>query len=240
MKGFLLEDLTWTAAEEVLKSSTVMVLPLGAAAKEHGPHLPLKSDWIIAEYLKSTIVKQSDVVVLPTVTYSYYPAFRQYPGTVSLELSTASRLIVEICRSVANFGPRRFYVLNTGISTAYALDTAASELSNQDIILRYNDLSSCLKSLKEQVSEQQGGTHADEIETSLLLYIARDKVDMSKAVREYNEGDGPLTRHQNEPGVYSASGVWGDPTLANPNKGKKIAYALVETILLEIEELRSA
>ena len=52
-KGILLEDLTWVEAEKVLTEKTIVVIPLGAAAKEHGPHLKLKNDWLIAEHLKN-------------------------------------------------------------------------------------------------------------------------------------------------------------------------------------------
>lgn len=49
-KGVLLENLTWQEAEKALKPATIVVIPLGAAAKEHGPHLKLKNDWTMAEY----------------------------------------------------------------------------------------------------------------------------------------------------------------------------------------------
>ncbi|MEA3162360.1 MAG: creatinine amidohydrolase, partial [Verrucomicrobiota bacterium] len=48
-KGFLLEELTWQEAEKVLRIDTVVVIPIGAACKEHGPHLKLKNDWLLAE-----------------------------------------------------------------------------------------------------------------------------------------------------------------------------------------------
>ncbi len=50
-RGVLLEDLTWLEAEKALTAETVVVIPLGAASKEHGPHLKLKNDWLMAEYL---------------------------------------------------------------------------------------------------------------------------------------------------------------------------------------------
>src|SRR5262249_11103735 len=49
-RGVLLEDLTWLQAEKVLKPDTIVVIPIGAASKEHGPHLKLKNDWLMAEY----------------------------------------------------------------------------------------------------------------------------------------------------------------------------------------------
>ena len=79
-KGTLLQELTWIEAEEVLGEDTVVVLPLGAASKEHGPHLRLENDLLLAEYYKGRILEASDVVVLPTLGYHYYPAFTEYPA----------------------------------------------------------------------------------------------------------------------------------------------------------------
>src|SRR6516225_8336181 len=116
-KGILLEDLTWLEAEEVLRPNTIVVIPIGAAAKEHGPHLKLKNDWLLAEYFKGEVIESIDVVVAPTVNYNYYPAFLEYPGSISLRLETARDLMSDICRTLSAYGPKRFYALNTGVST---------------------------------------------------------------------------------------------------------------------------
>src|ERR1700730_6140543 len=115
-KGILLENLTWVEAEKVLTTDTVVVIALGAESKEHGPHLKLKNDWLIAEYLKKRVLQSSKVVVAPTINYSFYPAFVEYPGSTSLRLETARDEVVDLCRSLARFGPKRFYIINTGIS----------------------------------------------------------------------------------------------------------------------------
>src|SRR5260370_314942 len=88
-RGALLQDLTWVEAEHALTPQTVIVLPLGAASKEHGPHLKLKNDFILAEYFTKRILERADVVIAPVVTYHYYPAFLEYPGSISLQLETA-------------------------------------------------------------------------------------------------------------------------------------------------------
>ncbi|MFN8002201.1 MAG: creatininase family protein [Acidobacteriota bacterium] len=136
-KGILLEDLTWQEAEKVLQPDTVVVLALGAAAKEHGPHLKLKNDWTMAEYYKQRVLKSAQVVIAPTINYHFYPAFVEYPGSTSLRLETARDLTVDICRSLARFGPRRFYLINTGVSTLRALKPAAEMLAKDGILLRY-------------------------------------------------------------------------------------------------------
>src|SRR5437870_4647283 len=166
-RGMLLEDMTWQEAERALTPDAVVVLPLGAAAKEHGPHLLLKNDWILAEYLKGRVLAAADVVVAPTIAYSYYPAFEEYPGSISLRLETARDLVVDACRSLARFGPKRFYVLNTGVSTRHALEPAAEILAADGIVLRWTDLLKITGPVEKAVGKQEGGTHADEIETSM-------------------------------------------------------------------------
>ncbi|MGH9400069.1 MAG: creatininase family protein [Thermoanaerobaculia bacterium] len=239
--GILLEELTWVEAERILTAETVVVLPLGAQSKEHGPHLKLRNDFILAQYLKNRVRQRSRVVIAPTVNYSFYPAFVEYPGSTTLTLETARDVIVEVCRSLARYGPRRFYVLNTGVSTVRALGPAAQMLAADGILMRYTDLNKTLSPIEKKVSQQEGGTHADEIETSMILYMEPAAVDMSKAVTDYHpSGKGGLTRDPNGPGTYSPTGTWGDPTLASREKGRIVVEAFVDALVLEIEELRAA
>jgi creatinine amidohydrolase len=183
-RGVLLEDLTWIEAEKRLTPEAIVVLPIGAASKEHGPHLLLKNDLILAEYFKRRVLAAADVVVAPTVGYHHYPAFLEYPGSVSLRLETARDLVIDICRSLAGYGPRRFYALNTGISTVKALAPAAEALAAEGILLRYTELGKVRGSLKENIVEQEGGSHADEVETSMMLYIDPASVELSRAVKD--------------------------------------------------------
>lgn len=237
MKGVLLEELTWLEAERVLTPDAVVVIPLGAAAKEHGPHLRLDNDRTLAEYFRDRLRERAAVVVTPTITYHYYPAFVEYPGSVTLRLETARDLVVDIVRSLARFGPRRFYVLNTGVSTAKALGLARTELERHRILLGYTDLAH-LTEARRSIAEQAGGTHADEIETSMLLYIAPDRVDSGKAVKDYDPGDKPgLSRTPSHSLTHSRSGVYGDPTLATAEKGRRMVAAYIETIVRDIEAL---
>jgi len=239
-KGILLEDLTWPEAEKILTPETIVVIPIGAESKEHGPHLKLKNDFLIAEFLKREVLKRSNVVVAPTVNYHYYPAFIEYPGSTTLRLETARDLMVDICRSLARYGPRRFYALNTGVSTVRALQPAVEVLAGDGIQLRYTNILKVGEAAEKQVKQEEGGTHADEIETSIMLYIAPETVDMKKAVKDYHpSGKGGLSRKPDGPGEYSASGVFGDATLATRKKGEVMVNAILDGVLKEIEELRA-
>jgi len=242
LKGHRIEDYTWPEAEAILKPDTVVVIPLGAAAKEHGRHLKLRNDLTIAEYFTRRVLDASDVAVAPALTYHFYPAFIEYPGSTSLSLETARNLTVEVVRSLARSGPRRFYVLNTGVSTNSPLQQAAKVLVSEGILLRFTDFGARSDAASRAFRQQPEGSHADEIETSLMLHIAPATVDMSKAVRDIGPRANPfrLTRRRGGPGTYSESGVWGDATVATARKGAVLAEALTTAIVEDIEQLRAA
>ena len=238
-RGIMLGDLTWQQAEKILTPETVVVIPLGAEAKEHGPHLLLKNDLILAEYFQQRVLQEANVVMAPMINYHFYPSFLEYPGSTSLRLSTARDLVVDICRSLAHYGPKKFYILNTGISTVRALNPARDTLAAEGIIMQFTDLKR-ISELEKKISKQEGGTHADEIETSMILYIKPEAVNMKLAIKDYTSSSGRgLTRDpSNKNSTYSPSGTWGDATLATVEKGKLVTEALVAQILKDIEALR--
>ena len=234
-----LENLTWVQAEQVFKAYDVVLIALGARTKEHGPHLPLKTDFIMAEYLKNRVAEQVPVAVLPTIPYGYYPSFLEYPGSVSIQAETFKNTVKDICRSMHGYGVRKFYVLNTGISTLRPLEEAAEELRQGGIILRYLNLLDVDKTLPQGLLKQEGGTHADEAETSMMLYISPENVDMSKAVKDYDSRPGRtgLTRNSHGSGTFSPTGIWGDPTLATREKGQIIVEATVQAVVGQVRDL---
>jgi len=238
--GVTLADLTWQQAEKVLTPDAIVVIPLGAEAKEHGPHLRLKNDLVLAQYFTRRVVERARVVVAPTLNYHFYPAFVEYPGSTSLRLETARDLVVDICRGLARFGPKRFYVLNTGVSTIRALTPAQDVLAADGIVMHFTDILTVGEEAEKAVRQQEGGTHADEIETSMMLYMDPSLVDMSKAAKDFHpQGTGGLTRDPKGPGTYSPTGIWGDATLATREKGRRVVEAMVEGMLKEIETLRA-
>ena len=96
----------------------------------------------------------------------------------------------------------------------------------------YTDLHAAGKGAKDSLRQQPGGTHADEIETSMMLYLRPDIVQMPKARPDFSRpGPGYLTRNPNNTnGIYSPTGAWGDPTLATLEKGKIVVDALLDEL----------
>jgi acetamidase/formamidase/creatinine amidohydrolase/Fe(II)-dependent formamide hydrolase-like protein len=238
-RGVRLRNIPWTEAEKVLTAERVVVLPLGAASKEHGPHLTLGNDEILAEYLASRVVESRPVALLPTLTYGFYPAFVEYPGSVSLSLETQREAVADICRSIARYGPRRFYVLNTGVSTVRPLLATQELLAREGIVMRFTDLKVAGRAAEDSVRRQAYGSHADEVETSMVLYMKPGAVWMERAVADgAQDRPGRLTRDASRrDGHYSPSGVFGDATLATWQKGETITEGLFADILKEIDAL---
>lgn len=236
--GTRLEAISWQAAESQLQPDSVVVLPLGAGASEHGPHLPLGTDLRLAEYLTRRVLDDMDVVVAPTLSYHHYSAFVEYPGSASTSLNTARDLTADVARSLARFGPKRFYVLNTSPVTMPALAEAAKVVARDGLVLRYTDPRARLEAAARP--RQPFGSHADEVETSMMLYVDASLVDMNKATRELAGESVPfqLSRREGGRATYSPSGVWGDATLATREKGRIFVEALVRAIRLDIEDLR--
>lgn len=238
-----IEGKPWTEAQKLLTDTTIVVIPLGAQAKEHGPHLQLRNDFIIAEYLKDRIAKTQPVVIYPTINYHFYPAFLEYAGSTSIHLETAASVVTEICQVIAGHGPRKFYILNTGVSTLAPLRLSQERLRRQGIQMTFTDILHVAEEAEKTIKQQPAGTHADEIETSMMLYMAPATVDMKKAARDIpvEDGPGPLTLDPKNPnGRYSPTGIYGDATLATREKGRIVVEAMVAGIQKEINLLRKS
>jgi creatinine amidohydrolase len=242
MQSRFIETLTWPEAEQALAELPTLLLPVGARTKEHGHHLPLNNDWLIAEYLARRVAERTPVLVLPTLQYGHYPAFLEYPGSVSLRRNVFRDVVIDICQSLITQGAKRFYLLNTGISTLKPLNAARATLSATGARIELTDIQTAYAGLRRQVETQPAGTHADEIETSMMLYIAPDVVHLDRAQRDIHPDRGPggLRRDPKaDVGVYSPTGAHGDPTLATREKGQLLVEGMVDFLVGQVEALSS-
>lgn len=239
--GIFLEDLTWPQAAKQLTTETIVVIPLGAQAKAHGAHLTLSTDFIQSQFFVQQLIKTEPVVVAPQLNYGFYFPFVKFQGSTSLRHSVAQHMVEDICRSLSRFGPRRFYIVNEGMVTNAALRPAASILAAEGILLSFTDLTSPrVDSLVKRIQGQKEGGHADEIETSKVLYMRPETVNMKLAKPSYGirKGRGFPTPDSTETGHYLPDGIWGDPTLATKEKGERFTKAMLQIMKDDIAELR--
>jgi len=231
--GAHLGDLSWPEAEARLRDSPLVIVPFGAGAKEHGPHLPMSTDRLMLEYLMQVAVDSLPVVVAPPLLHGWFPAFRDFPGTEISDPDVFRRSVEEVARSLVRHGARRIVFLNTGIANATGLPiaVAAREIHQREgvptLVVSWGDLET------EEVAalaEQKAGGHADELETSVVLALRPDLVHMELAPTDYGPpgGDrgpgyrpGGFSRTPGRP-EYSTTGIVGDATLATAAKGRRV------------------
>jgi len=241
--GAFLGDLAWPEGERLLREAPIVIIPFGAGAKEHGPHLPMNADAKVMEHLCDRAVEGLPVVVAPPILHGWFPAFREFPGTEVADPDVFAAYVKEVALSLVKQGARRIVFLNTGIAraTGLPLSIVAREIrvetGTPTMVASWDDIE---PPEVEELAEQRVGGHADEMETSIHLFLQPELVDMDKAVQDYRgEGEGypgyrpGLFSRDPEDPAYSETGLFGDPTLATAEKGER-ALELLTGQWLEI------
>jgi creatinine amidohydrolase len=238
-----IEQLSWDEVASRIANGAAAILPIGAGAKAHGFHLPLNTDRIQAEWLAARMARHIDALIWPTVAYGHYPAFVEYAGSSSLSASTFESVVEEIATAIVGYGCRALFVLDTGISTRAPVDRALARRGLDNVLhLKIHD-GPRYRRVAEELAEQSHGSHADELETSLMLAIAPRLVDMSRAEVSPAVKDatpGPLTPSDPSSPNYSRSGSYGDPTLATAAKGEILVAAMVEDLVEQVAAFLTA
>jgi creatinine amidohydrolase len=232
-----IEQLSWDEVARRIENGSAAILPIGAGAKEHGFHLPMNTDRIQAEWLAARIADRTDALIWPGVAYGYYPAFVEYAGSGSLSASVFESMVEEIVTAIIGFGCHALFVLDTGLSTCAPVDRALARLGAEEVWhLRVHE-GPRYRRAAGKLAEQGHGSHADELETSLMLALAPHLVDMSRAEASpavKQETPGPMTPSDPSSANYSRSGSYGDPTLATPAKGEILLAAMVEDLAEQV------
>ena len=230
--------LDWRTVGGRLTAGASAILPIGAGAKQHGLHLPMATDAIQADMLAQLLAdrflsESHDVLIWPTLNYGYYPPFQAYAGSVSLSAPTFRLLVREIVEQLIGFGAAHVLVLDTGISTMPEVQRAIDGLKTVHHLPihagpRY-------RSTASELMQQPYGSHADELETSRMLTLAPEVVNMARAQASPVHPNGPqpgrLDPADKASPNYSPSGSYGDPTLATREKGERLLDAMLDDLV---------
>ena len=229
--GRFIEDLSWPEVADAFRADCPVIVPVGAIAKEHGHHLPMKTDWLLARALAEGIAARLPVLIAPIVPFGYYPVFQSYPGSQHLSADTFVRLLTELLERLLDQGARRIAILNTGVSTEGPIGLVTrSILERRAVRVGVADI---------RRLEQEIGSHADERETSILLAIAPELVRMDLAKRDYGRDPAPgvfatpttMQSSDKSAADYSETGAFGDPTLASADKGRAFLDAMIRDLV---------
>ncbi len=238
----LLQDLTWTDAKELAKKEPVVIVPLGSI-EQHGPHLPLWTDICLANEIAVAVGEKTGALVAPPLNFGYSELWYNYPGTISFSSQTFRAALYDICASLIRAGFKKIFLLNGHNPNLIIMQTAAYDLVNdfgdQDISIVAATYIFMAKEECDKIGENfRDGTHANEMETSMMLGLYPDLVKMDRIAEQveryeprrviaFDQGAVIVNKWPNSD-VYS--GVYGNPAAATADKGKAYFDVLVEKI----------
>jgi creatinine amidohydrolase len=239
-----LDKLSWPEVDaELAAGRRTVVLALGAT-EQHGRHLPLATDALLGDHLAHLVADRLDAFVAPTVRLGCSSHHLGYPGTLSLEDKTFHGIVSDVVHSLALGGFERVVLIPTHGGNFAPLAEALEQLRDQEgvQVVGLTDLGVLFRVAQLGAEEfgvplEQGGIHAGEWETSLLLAAHENLVNMDHAEPGYV---GPLqdaVEGMFAGGVRSISenGVVGDPTDASIEHGRRYWQAAVQMVLEQIE-----
>ncbi|WP_086840524.1 creatininase family protein [Amycolatopsis kentuckyensis] len=236
-------------ADRIGKES-IVVLPTGAI-EHHGPHLPLSTDALIAEAVADAAVERAvsagvDVWQLPTLTYTKSDEHSWAPGTVWLDTETLFRTVVEIGRSVELMGAGTLVFVNGHGGNVALLQVALREIRKRFGLKTFLMPSLARTDPPAGLGERGLGIHGGAAETSLVLHLRPDLVDLSRAERWVPEHLADF-RHIGFNGRpvsfgwlsddFGTPGVVGDPTQATPAYGEVLWEASVHQAVESLLEI---
>jgi creatinine amidohydrolase len=237
-------------------AQTVAVLPV-AAIEQHGPHLPVSVDQTLVDGVVAAslphLPPEVPVLFLPTQAVGKSNEHIRFPGTLTLSAETLIRLWTEIGESVARAGVRKLVLFNSHGGQVSVMDIVARDLRTRCDLLVYSTnwftlpLGGAVDG-RFAAEEHRFGIHAGDIETSMMLALRPQRVDMGQA-RDFRStsqdraaqypilGNGRSAKLGWQMQDYNPMGAAGNATLASADKGRAVVEAAGQQLALLLQEL---
>jgi creatinine amidohydrolase len=228
-------DLRRLAAENAM-----VILPVGST-EQHGPHLPVQVDALlageVARRAAAILARSTPVVVAPTLWMGLAEHHMAFGATITLDFATFHALLRCVCRSILRHGFRRILILNGHGGNIAALTVIAGELSTElgapVATATYWTLAETAEAFGRILERQPNVRHACEAETSMLLALKPELVDrgaldgLDAPAELGRAGTAYVYRSFAE---ISRSGVIGVPAAASAEKGERLLDAAAAAI----------
>jgi creatinine amidohydrolase len=214
---------TWSQVAN--QESIVLLLPIGSC-EQHGPHLPLDTDTQIAQYLCVQAAQQDKrILVAPSLTISASGEHAGFPGTLSIGTNALTQVLIEIVRS-ADWCNGVVFVNGHG-GNAVAVAAATRTLTNEQ-----RNVAAWWPRI------EHGDAHAGASETSMMLAINPEQVNMAMAEAGSTKPMSEISAQLRSGGVraVSSNGVLGDPTTATSEHGNNLLSQLTHDLVTFINE----
>jgi creatinine amidohydrolase len=237
-------DVKWTNLKareirELQGRNAIAIVPIGSI-EQHGPHLPVSVDALLVTEVACRAALRvreiEPVVVLPTIWSGLAEHHMSLGGTITLDLATFFALVRSVVGSLARSGFRRIFILNGHGGNMAALAALVGELSHElDLPIALATYWMLVPEAFAEILELQPSVlHACEAETSMLLALRPDLVDMT-ALADINppaawSGLGDAVQVWSPVESWSPSGVAGSPRAASAEKGRKLLDAAASAL----------
>lgn len=246
-----LGEMTNPEVEEFLKTRHTVLIPTGAT-EQHGPHGPLLTDVYIPQEVARRVAPAIGAAVAPPINYALSYPHVGFVGLVHVKIPTFMALVGDVCESFAASGFKRIVFLNGHFDNTYALAYAcamvADKLPNDVKAFPINYWDGMTEAETAEWFTLKTGLHANAAETSAMLRINPDLVDMERANAEFppfpeftvNAGPVHAAFFFSAPGsVYRAtkSGTWGDARGATAEIGERYLEASVRSTQAVLENI---
>ena len=243
--SYKLEEMSVPEIEEALRETDIVLIPIGSI-EQHGPHLPIGTDTLIAIEIAKKVGEKAKVVVAPPIFYGNSVQMVDMQGTVTVKPETLSIYLADICRAFAKQGFKKIVFINGHGGNISSIDIIGNNLSKElgVAIIRIDWWTLAWEEISKILETKL--MHACEGETSLMLAIKPDIVKMEKAKKDefYWQFVNEITEGSfNLPVIYlpfeklTKTGVMGDPLKASAEKGQKILEAVTRKIVAFLEKL---
>ncbi|WP_066412486.1 creatininase family protein [Halorubrum aethiopicum] len=247
-----LDELTWREVDSALEETRTLLLPVGSV-EQHGHHLPLGVDVFMPEAIGALVAERVPALLAPPIPYGVTPHHTFKPGTVTVSTETFQRYVFDVCDSAADWGIEHVLLVNGHyLAQDPELEIVVRRLRTEsDVEAFHVPLVELFADVAEEIRTGEVSFHASEFETSIMLELFPELVDMDAATAVDPPAESlPLTDYdalgENEVGwAFTAdemasitpAGNVGDPTVATAEKGAALVDAAVSDVVTLIEEL---
>ncbi len=223
-------DFNVTADEIVEKASELAILPIGST-EQHGPHLPMCTDYVVATEISKRIAEKTGAYLLPTLPISTCYEHKGKKGSVWMKPDTFYHVIQDIVLCLKDQGFKKVAVVlgHGGIFVATPAIRELNAMYDDLKVAKIDFLQFFGTEEMKKILESPNNLHACEYETSLMLYfreelVKKEKIKEADFVPEYPRD------FLNYVSLVklSKTGVWGEPSLGTKEKGERITNVLVE------------
>ena len=252
-----LQEMRWQEVEQHRDvGGSLVVIPVGSV-EQHGFHLPVGTDSMVAIRLAEDAARRTNAIVTPPLWFGWSPHHLALPGTISMRPEVLIEMLFDVLSSLATQGFSRFVIVNGHrIANIPWIQISAEKAQRElGITVVIYDPAYMSKEIVGRLGFGEVG-HAEEIETSHMLHIMPQAVRMEKA-RDYLSPDRKLyhvdpripkdtlcyvpgTARELGERAEESGGAHGRPTLASAEKGRQLHEHLLARLIEVINELNQA